>query len=134
MGVYQAWDAITTSKMERMRNEYQNALNELESYMTTINSAMNWVPDACDQLIRSFQGGYGGDPSQGGFVREFEQRTSVVEKELKSLYSYSGTLASKAAVLRSKKTEVERRLAILKGLCIREDREEKELPLSAIPF
>ena len=134
MGWYQIHDYWTTSKMEKVRNAYKNALAELDGYLATINSVMEWLPSQTSQIIRSLQSRDAYDPSQGRFVYEFEQKVSAVEREMNNVDSSSGTLGSKVSTLRSKRNEVERRLRILNNLCAREDREEKELPLSAIQF
>lgn len=132
--LYQAWDAITTSKMEGVRNSYKKALAEIEGYLATAESSMSWIPTDAAQLICSLRAGYTYDPSQGNFVNEFEQKVSVVAQEMTKLYSSSGSLGSMVIMLRSRKTELERRLGYLNKLCSREDNDEKELPLSAIHF
>ena len=134
MGWYQIHDYWTTSKMEKVRNAYKDALAEIDGYLATINSVMGWLPSQTSQIISALKGGSMYDPSQGRFVYEFEQKVSAVEREMNNVDSSSGTLGSKVSVLRSKRNEVERRLKILNSLCAREDREEKELPLSAIHF
>jgi len=134
MGWYQIHDYWTTSPVEGVRNAYRNAIDAIDNYLATIHSVMEWMPDQVNQLIGTFQGRSVLDQSQGAFVREFESKASVVEREMHNLYGRSGTLGSAEALLRSKKTELERRLRILNKLCAREDKEENELPLSAIYF
>jgi hypothetical protein len=117
--------------MERVRNEYQDAVHDVADAVYSICLDLENVRS---DVARKASGLRGGDSSQGRIVTDFGSAVDRWEGEASNLVSGGGVFARAAMSLDGQLLVMRRRLDELNQKCYEEDARQAELPLSALSF
>jgi len=130
MGWYQTWDAISTSTMESTRNDYKDAIGDVEDYLGEAAVYISTIDDYQYNMDTHFHAPYC-DASAGEFVDAFSEKIDFVISEMAQLYD--DLLQGLSQVDRTLET-LRYRLNTLEAYCVKEDENEKTMTLSEIKW
>ncbi len=131
MSDYSDRDWWTTSKVERMRNEYADAAIDLQNRLTAIQLDISALSAAAISGVGKFSSIVNPDWSTGRIVTGFD---SAVDRFKTNLTGVISQMKTAATDLETKLALVNERLRILDQMWVEEDAREEEYLLSDIPF